>query len=115
MMTMVLRVAAVIGMGMLASFGSLFLKKATKDGLSPKVLIIQPSLYIGGLLYVASALLNFYLLKLYPLSFVVPLGALTYIWTLIISRIILKEPVGVRKIVGVCVIVLGVVIIAQGR
>ena len=110
----VLRIAAVIGMGMLASFGSMFLKKATKDGLSPFVLIKQPALYLGGALYVASALLNLYLLKLYPFSFVVPLGALTYIWTLVISRIWLKEAVSVRKIVGIGLIVVGVAMVAVG-
>ncbi len=110
----VLRIAAVVGMGMLASFGSFFLKKATEDGLSPFVLIRKPALYLGGVLYVASALLNLYLLKLYPFSFVVPLGALTYIWTLVISRIWLKETVRVEKIAGICLIIAGVAMVAVG-
>ncbi len=103
---------AIIGMGVLASFGSYFLKKAAMGGISPRKLIACRPLYIGGLLYVASALLNYYLLKVYPFSLVVPLGALTYIWTQIISKVLLGEPSSVRKSAGIALILVGVTVVA---
>ncbi len=103
---------AILGMGVIASFGSYFLKKAAMGGLSPGKLLTCRFLYAGGFLYVASALLNYYLLKIYPFSLVVPLGALTYIWTQIISKVLLGEPSSVRKSVGIGLILVGVTVVA---
>ncbi len=104
---------SIVGMGVLASLGSYFLKKTAMGGISPKKLLVCRYLYIGGFLYVASALLNYYLLKIYPFSLVVPLGALTYIWTQIISKIRLNEPSSPCKIAGIVLILIGVTIVAQ--
>lgn len=103
---------AILGMGVLASFGSYFLKLTAMGGLSPAKLLTCRFLYAGGFLYVASALLNYYLLKIYPFSLVVPLGALTYIWTQIISKVLLGEPSSVRKSVGIGLILVGVTVVA---
>jgi drug/metabolite transporter (DMT)-like permease len=43
---------------------------------------------------------------------VVPLGGLTYIWTMIISAKLLHEKITRRKIAGVAVILVGVFLIA---
>lgn len=99
-------------MGVLASAGSFFLKKSTTGGLSVSKLLRNPNFYLGGGLYVLSAFLNLYLLKQLPYSVVVPLGALTYIWTLIIAHRFLGEVVTRKKIVGILLILLGVVLIA---
>ena len=56
----------IFGMGMLASFGSYFLKKAAMGGLSLGKLLTCRVLYAGRVLYVASALLNYYLLDYSP-------------------------------------------------
>lgn len=105
-------IVAILGMGILASFGSFFLKKTAMGGLSPRNVLTCKFLYIGGGLYVISSLLNYYLLKIYPFSLVVPLGALTYIWTQIISKVLLGEPGSVRKSVGIGLILVGVTVVA---
>lgn len=99
-------------MGFFASVASFFLKKSTVDGLDIKRLVFNPYLYLGGGLYVLSALMNLYLLKRLPYSIVVPLGSLTYIWTLWSAHKFLGEAVTKEKIIGICFILLGVYIMA---
>ena len=111
---MIIPAAALISMGLLSSLGSYYLKKSTADGLNPRMLLRSPALYLGGTLYVVSALLNYYLLQILPYSLVVPLGALTYVWTLLIAASRLKEKISPRKIIGVGFILVGVLLAALG-
>ena len=101
-------ILALVLMGLFASVASLFLKRSTEGGLSVEKLLGSPYFYLGGMLYVLSALLNLYLLKRLPYSTVVPLGALTYIWTLIIAHKFLGETITRRKIAGLLLIIVGV-------
>lgn len=105
-------IIALLFMGLSASAASFFLKKSTAGGLSIGKLLISPYFYLGGTLYVLSALLNLYLLKRLPYSIVVPLGAMTYIWTMIIAHRFLGEPVTKQKILGVVLILVGVTLMA---
>lgn len=95
-------------MGLIASLASLCLKKSTKSGLNPFKLLKSIYFYLGGILYVLAALMNLYLLKILPYSTVVPLSALTYIWTLVISHYCLSEKITAKKVMGICFIVVGV-------
>lgn len=106
-------VAALLLMGFFASVASFFLKKSIAGGLDIKRLIFNPYFYLGGGLYVLSALLNLYLLKQLPYSIVVPLGALTYIWTLGIAYKFLGEAVTKQKIAGIIFVFIGVSLIAS--
>lgn len=99
-------------MGICASFASCFLKKSTENCTSVFEIIKKPFLYVGVGLYVLSALLNIYLLRVLPYSVVIPLGSLTYIWTLIISNRLLGEKTTKCQIVGIVVILAGVSLIA---
>lgn len=101
-------VIALFLMGPIASVASFFLKKAISRGLSIEGLMKSVYFYLGGILYVVSALLNLYLLKKWPYSVVVPLGALTYIWTLGIAHKFLGEAVTKQKAFGVILILTGV-------
>lgn len=101
-------IAALLFMGLFASVASFFLKKSTAGGLDIKRLMFNPYFYLGGGLYVFSALMNLYLLKRLPYSIVVPLGALTYIWTLGIAHKFLGETVTRQKTAGVIFILVGV-------
>ncbi len=109
---MIWTVLALIGMSVLASFGSFFLKRASAGGLSVQRLLSAPDLYIGGILYVASSVLNIYLLKVLPYSIVLPLGSMTYVWTLLISKYLLRENVNRYQVLGVTVILCGIVMVA---
>ena len=101
----------VISMTMLGAVASLFFKKAS-DSDSILKTIANPNLYIGGVLYVIAALLNIYVLRFLDYSVVLPLTALTYIWTMIISFLILKERISRKKMFGVAFIVIGSLLIA---
>jgi len=101
-------ILALLMMGFSASIASFFLKKSTAQGLVITKLLQSPCLYLGGFLYVFSALLNIYLLKVLPYSVVVPLGALTYVWTLLISHRFLGERITRYKVIGIAFILLGV-------
>lgn len=103
----------VLGMGISASVASLFLKKSTTEGLSIFKLLKNSNLYLGGGLYVSSAFLNLYLLKILPYSIVVPLGSLTYIWTLILSRFFLGESITKYKMIGSVLILIGIYFIVN--
>ncbi len=98
-------------MTLLGSVASLFLKKASgSDGL--KEMLKNINLYIGGFLYVASAVLNIYILRHLDYSVVLPLTSITYIWTMVLSYMILKEKITKRKILGVMLIILGGIIVS---
>lgn len=98
-------------MTMLGSVASLFLKKASgTDGILS--MIKNVNLYIGGFLYLASAVLNIWLLRYLDYSVVLPLTSLTYIWTMILSYMILNEKITRKKIAGVLLILVGAICVS---
>lgn len=107
-------VIAVLCMTVIASFASLFLKKAGGADNKLKILI-SPFFYLGGFMYVGSACINIWLLQVLPYAVALPVGSLTYVWTMFISSRILKEKITARKIIGMVVIFLGVVLVAFGK
>ena len=90
---------------------SLFLKKASASE-SIIATIKNINLYIGGALYLVSALLNIYVLRYLDYSVVLPLTSVTYIWTMVISYFILKEKISKKKIGGVILILVGAVLVS---
>ena len=108
---MVIYYIVLLVMTMFGSVASLFLKKAS--GLNSLIDMLKNiNLYIGGFLYVSSAVLNIWLLKILDYSVILPLTSLTYIWTMVLSYFILKEKITVKKIAGVCLILVGAIIIS---
>lgn len=109
---MILYYIILVIMTMIGAVASLFLKKAS-DSNSLKELIKNIYLYIGGFLYITGAFLNIWLLTVLDYSVTLPMTSLTYIWTMAISYFILKEKISVKKIFGVCLILLGAVILSS--
>ncbi|MFL0163857.1 EamA family transporter [Candidatus Clostridium helianthi] len=99
-----------IGMTIMGSVAALFLKKASQFTCL-KQLILNINLYIGGVLYFLSALLNIYLLHFLEYSIVLPLTSITYIWTMILSYLVFKEKITIKKIIGLALIFAGVILI----
>ena len=99
-----------IFMTLIGSVASLFLKKASvsKNFIE---LLKNRNIYLGAFLYIFSALLNIYVLKYLDYSIVLPLTSLTYIWTMIISKFLLKEKLTYKKIIGTFLIFCGALII----
>lgn len=109
---MTLNIVGLVLMGLLGSFGSYFLKRAVSNGLVVMRLLKSGCLYCGVLFYVTSALLSIGLLRRMPYSVVVPAGALSYVWTMIISRFCLGEKITGWKIFGLALIMIGVIMVA---
>ncbi len=109
-MSKIILIIIIIIMTLMGSFGGFFFKKST-SGSGVLSIIKSKFLYIGGFLYVGSAILNILVLKYMPLSVVLPMTAITYIWSMITSRIILKEKITKFKLIGITSIIIGVAFI----
>lgn len=108
---MIIYFLCLLAMTLLGSVASLFLKKASStDGIF--AILKNVNLYIGGFLYLASAVMNIWILRYLDYSVVLPLTSLTYIWTMILSYFILKEKISKKKIVGVLLILIGTVLVS---
>ncbi len=77
-----------------------------------KMLLTNYHLIAGVAVYALSTVLYVYALNKENLSILYPIIATSYIWTLIFSKIFLKEPVGLTSWAGVFFILLGVALIA---
>lgn len=108
---MIIYYILLIIMTMLGSVASLFLKKASGDT-SIIEMIKNKNLYIGGGLYISSAILNIWVLRYLDYSVVLPFTSFTYIWTMIVSYKMLKEKVTVKKISGIFFILLGAICVS---
>lgn len=117
-MNKVLLIFVIIFMTMLGSLGGFFFKRSSSGdsggnaAAAIAAIIKNKNLYIGGFIYVVSALLNVWVLKYMPLSIVMPMTAITYIWTMILSRIVLKEKITAKKMIGIALIIVGALIIS---
>jgi hypothetical protein len=100
----------IFAMTFAGSLASVFLKKASSSD-SIVAILKNIYLYIGVLLYGISALVNIVVLKKLDYSVVLPLTSITYIWTMFLSCIILKEIISRRKIMGVILVIVGAVFI----
>ena len=98
-------------MTFLGAAASLFLKRATgARGIIG--LLKNYNLYLGGALYLASAVLNIVILRILAYSIVLPLTSITYIWTMLLSYLILKEKITKKKTIGVVLIILGAICVS---
>ena len=98
-------------MTFMGSIASLFLKKASgAKGLLE--MLKNVNLYIGGGLYLTSAVLNIWVLRYLDYSVVLPLTSFTYIWTMVVSYLVLKEKITIKKIGGVILILLGAICVS---
>jgi len=77
-----------------------------------KLLLTNYHLIAGIVVYSVSTVLYVYALNKENLSILYPIIATSYIWTLMFSKIFLKEPVGLTSWAGVFFILLGVALIA---
>ena len=106
-------ILSVLVMTLFGSLGALFLKRGSAKVSELKSLVTTPQIWLGGLFYLAGALLNIYLLRGYSYSIVYPLTSLTYVWSLILSALLLHEKVTVQKLFGIAAICLGVFLLVQ--
>ena len=105
-------VLLLILMTWMGTIASVFFKKAS-GSTGIKSLITNKYLWIGGLIYVGSAVMNIFVLRYMDYSVVLPLTSITYIWTMLVSFLFLKEHISIKQIVGVSLIVAGAVLITR--
>ncbi len=91
------------------AFGGYFLKLASGTDLKFERPALIRRLIIGLLSYGAGAVLNIFALRYMAYTIVFPLTSITYIWTFILSYVLLGEPITKRKIAGVVLIMAGAV------
>jgi len=109
-MKIFLLVSLILVMTILGATASYFFKKAsTQNGII--MMMKDFSLYVGAFLYIIAACLNVITLRFLDYSLVLPLTSITYIWTMIISYYFLHERITKRKVIGVCCIITGVLIL----
>lgn len=103
--------AILLLMTVIGSLASLFLKRATQAE-EYLAMLRNANLYLGGGLYFLSALLNIYVLKYLDYSVVLPLTAITYVWTMILSAFVLREKITRKKILGMLLILIGAICVS---
>jgi drug/metabolite transporter (DMT)-like permease len=77
-----------------------------------KLLLTNYHLILAIAVYLVSTALYVYALNKEQLSILYPIIATSYIWTLLFSKIFLKESVGLTSWAGIFFILLGVTLIA---
>jgi drug/metabolite transporter (DMT)-like permease len=98
----------------MASLASFYFKKSTTDiGLIG--FLKKKTFYAGVILYIVSSIMTLWLLQRLPYSVVLPMGGISYIWTLLISHKFLGERMKVSKIAGVVFIITGVLFLSMSR
>ena len=101
-----------ITMTLFGAIAAYFLKKVSESE-SLMDTLKSKYLYFGGGLYVTAAVLNIYLFRFLDYSVVLPLTAMTYILTMLISYKYLGEKITKRKIFGILMIIGGSVFIGM--
>lgn len=102
----------IVCMTLLSAFGGYFLKKASDITTNFWKLLINKYFWLGGMMYVVSTVFMIWLLQMVEYSVAVPLGSMTYVWSIFIAKYMLNEKITKRRVAGLCMIVFGVVLIA---
>lgn len=108
---MIEKIVCIFLMTFLGSLGALYLKKvSTNDGI--KGLLKDVNLYIAVGAYGLSSLLNVLILVVMDFVVVLPLCAITYVWTTVLAVPYFKEKITPTKIVGMLFIFAGTAFIS---
>ena len=102
-----------IPMTFLGAMGAYFFKKASVQETNIRTLLGSKELYLGGLLYVISAVMNIFLMRYLKYSILYTLKAITYIWTVIVSHNLLGEKISKKMILGITLICVSVIILTN--
>ena len=97
------------------AYGAILLKKASATfGLNIHGTIKNKNLIYGVLIYGVGTITYILALKGAELSLIYPIVSTTYIWTAIFSQKLLGEKMNRWKWTGICVIILGVILMGLG-
>ena len=114
--TPVSSIVMVLFASFIGSFGAVLLKVgAEHKGSGIKGLLTNYPLAAGIALYLLSSVFFVMGIARGELTILYPMVSLSYIWTLVWSRIFFKEAVTTTKVIGLGVIVIGVACINLGK
>lgn len=95
-----------------ASFGSMYMKKGAKNfNFNLLKQLKNKNLILGIILFVVGALFYVYALSMERLSILYPTTSLTYIWVALISLKFLGEKMNKHKWFGIFLIILGIIMV----
>ena len=83
--------------------------KQAADGTAFHRALVKPVAWLGIFFWGVELVAWTVVLEQVPLSIAFPLMALTYVFVVLASSLVLKEPVNFRQAIGVCLITAGVV------
>lgn len=76
-------------------------------------LITSPYIWTGVGCYGCSMLLFFYMLSNYKLSAIMPVTCMTYVFNIIIARLVFDESISKVQIIGTLIIILGLIVLSR--
>lgn len=77
-------------------------------------LLRSPYIWAGLCCYGCSMLLFFYMLSNYKLSSIMPVTCMTYIFNIVIARVVFHESIGRMQIVGTAIVICGLIVLSRG-
>lgn len=78
-----------------------------------KIMLVSPMLWCGILCFILQFGVWFALLSLVPLSFAVLIASINIVAVMLAGRFFLGEPLSRRRVVGMCLIAVGVAMAGQ--
>lgn len=81
-----------------------------KEGV--RSLVLNRGIWAGGLIYLVGLVVYLKALGSGQLSFVYPTFASTFIFITLISHFLLKEELSAKRIAGIAIVIIGIVIVA---
>ncbi len=116
MKTPVSSMMLVLAASVIGSFGAVFLKFGAMNlELTAMGMIRNWRLALGIALYLLSSAFFMAGIKNGELTILYPMVSVGYIWTMIWSRLIFKEPITRYKVIGLGMIILGIAVLNLGR
>lgn len=96
----------------LTVISQIFLKLGAKKAINKNIifLYLNPNTILGYFFLLIVTLLNLFAYKILPLKFAIILLPITFILVIILSKLILKENLFRKQIIGILIITLGIVI-----
>jgi len=113
--TPVSSMALVLGASFVGSFGAVFLKSgAGRLHFSLRRLVLNYRLAVGVGLFLFSSYFFVLGVRQGELSVLYPMVSLSYVWTLLWSRLFFREPVTRNKFLGLLLILIGIAFLGLG-
>jgi drug/metabolite transporter (DMT)-like permease len=109
---MILTIILVLLMAIFSALGAYFLKVAADKSKTNRHLARHTELWLGIFFYLVGAVCIMLLMQRIEYSIAVPLGALTYLFSLLFGHWWLNERITKSKIIGVLLIIAGVAVLS---